>query len=456
MARKVNYRLFLTALIAMLLAALTASLLYYRAFTIQVWEDAEQLVRAYAVAYEQSPDTFDQACADAEIRLTLIDPEGSVLYDSVAEGTLENHSLRPEVEEALANGSGSSERMSSTLSQRTFYEAVLLSDGNVLRVSLDVASIYSVFLQALPWLLLALAVMTLISVWVSRRLTRSLVDPIVEMGRHLDDVEDHVPYPELAPLGKTLMEDRVLRENHEKIRQEFTANVSHELKTPLTSISGYAELMASGMVSQEDIPSFAAQIQKESARMIALVSDIIKLTELDSGALQTEDPPEMEPVDLQAVAQASAERLRVRAQRAYVTISVAGESVTVSGVQNLLEELCDNLVENAVRYNRPGGRVLLTTGLREGQPFLQVRDSGIGIPKEAQSRVFERFYRVDKSRSKATGGTGLGLAIVKHIALLHNAAIDLESQVGEGTEMTVCFPKPSQTAENEGKISNPA
>ncbi len=241
-----------------------------------------------------------------------------------------------------------------------------------------------------------------------------------------------------------------------KIRQEFTANVSHELKTPLTSISGYAELMASGMVSREDIPSFAAQIQKESARMIALVSDIIKLTELDSGALQTEDPPEMEPVDLQAVAQASAERLRVRAQRAYVTISVAGESVTVSGVQNLLEELCDNLVENAVRYNRPGGRVLLTTGTREGQPFLQVRDSGIGIPKEAQSRVFERFYRVDKSRSKATGGTGLGLAIVKHIALLHNAAIDLESQVGEGTEMTVRFPKPSQTAENEGKISNPA
>ncbi|MCD8126624.1 MAG: HAMP domain-containing histidine kinase [Clostridiales bacterium] len=151
------------------------------------------------------------------------------------------------------------------------------------------------------------------------------------------------------------MEDRVLRENHEKIRQEFTANVSHELKTPLTSISGYAELMASGMVSQEDIPSFAAQIQKESARMIALVTDIIKLTELDSGALQTEAPPEMEPVDLQAVAQASAERLRVRAQRAYVTISVAGESVTVSGAQNLLEELCDNLVENAVRYNRPGG-----------------------------------------------------------------------------------------------------
>lgn len=442
MTKRVNNRLFFTGLVCIVLAALAASLFYYHAFSIQVRRDVAGLTKAYAYAYEQAPESFPGEIELAShARLTLIASDGSVLWDSEARGEMENHARRPEFIDALAYGAGSDERVSSTLSVRTFYEAALLSDGNVLRVAVDTASIYTVFLTELPWLVGVLCLLAALSFLISRRLTRSLVQPIVAMGQHLDEIERYVPYPELAPLAKELAEDRAIRENHEKIRREFTANVSHELKTPLTSISGYAELLANGMVRKQDIPGFAGQIQREAARMIALVSDIIQLTELESGDRMGEKTPEWEMVKLDGIASHITQALRFRAQKVHITLTQEGEPVTVQGNPSLLEELCENLVENAIRYNLPGGRVIVSTGTVKGQPFLRVQDNGIGIPKEAQSRVFERFYRVDKSRSKATGGTGLGLAIVKHIALLHNAAIELESQVGAGTTMTVVFPK---------------
>ena len=222
----------------------------------------------------------------------------------------------------------------------------------------------------------------------------------------------------------------------EQMRREFSANVSHELKTPLTSISGYAELMMNGMVKSEDIVPFAQRIHQEATRLIALVQDIIRLSRLDEGS---EDLTK-EPVDLLPLAKAAAEHLAALADDRKVTLTVEGESVTVEGVKPLLEEMLFNLCENAVRYNKPDGSVIVTVGQEKGKAFFSVKDTGIGIPEADRERVFERFYRVDSGRSKQSGGTGLGLSIVKHAAQCHGAAIDLDSRVGEGTTITVRFP----------------
>ena len=227
------------------------------------------------------------------------------------------------------------------------------------------------------------------------------------------------------------------------MRQEFTANVSHELKTPLTSISGYAELIETGIAKPEDVPDFGRKIHSEATRMIQLVNDILQLSKLDTVS-ETGDTPVMETVDLLEVAKECVERQKLNARRAYISLTYLGESAPVLGSRALLDELCQNLCDNAIRYNRPGGHVELRCGVGgDGCPYFEVEDNGIGIPQDSQTRVFERFYRVDKSRSKATGGTGLGLAIVKHIALLHDAKIDLQSQVGTGTTIRVTFPKNS-------------
>ena len=233
--------------------------------------------------------------------------------------------------------------------------------------------------------------------------------------------------------------DRLLRENNEKMRQDFTANVSHELKTPLTSISGYAELIETGIAKPADVPEFGRKIHVEASRMIQLVNDILQLSHLDNVS-ESHDSPQMETVDLLDVAKECVERQKVNAQKSFISLTYIGESAPILGSRSLLDELCQNLCDNAIRYNHPGGKVqLITACARDGHCSLTVKDNGIGIPKEAQSSVFERFYRVDKSRSKATGGTGLGLAIVKHIARIHNARIKLESEVDVGTTITVIF-----------------
>ena len=234
-----------------------------------------------------------------------------------------------------------------------------------------------------------------------------------------------------------LLLDVTERQQAERMRREFSANVSHELKTPLTSISGYAELLAGGLVKPEDIRGFAARIHSEAARLLALIEDIMKLSCLDEGSA----PQESEPVDLGALARQTAERLELTAREDGVTVAAEGGPATVRGSQTQLAELVYNLSENAVKYNRPGGTVVIRAEAGADGAVLTVRDTGIGIPAEAQGRVFERFYRVDKSRSKETGGTGLGLSIVKHIALLHGARIELHSEEGRGTTVTVRFPR---------------
>lgn len=240
------------------------------------------------------------------------------------------------------------------------------------------------------------------------------------------------------PAGAVLvLLDVTEQEQRDELRREFTANVSHELKTPLTSISGIAEIMQSGMVKPEDIQSFAGDIYQEAQRLIALVEDIIRLSRLDEGA----ESLEREPVNLLSVAQDVARRLDSAAQKAGVTLKVMGLSVEVRGIPSVLDEMVYNLCDNAIKYNHPGGTVNVTVApADDGSAEVTVEDTGIGIPVEDQSRVFERFYRVDKSHSKEIGGTGLGLSIVKHGASLHGAQIHMDSQVGRGTSVQLLFP----------------
>ncbi len=440
MEEKIGCRMFLTGVLGLVLTAVLCIFVFHRAFTKQAWQslanEASEIAAGYA--YLDAPEGLGEFAAGG-LRITLVAPDGSVLFETAGVSQPENHLARPEIRDALAQGTGRIERASETLGYRTCYYALRLADGNVLRVAQDSKNLWSIFDEALPALLLSCLVLLGAAALSAGLLTRSLVNPVLKMSEDLEHIQEHVPYKELLPFAEAIHSDHILRESNEKLRQEFTANVSHELKTPLTSISGYAELIETGLAKPEDIPLFGQKIHTEASRMIVLVNDILELSHLDSldAAKETQHK---ETVDLLDVVRDCAERQKVNAKHAYVALSYLGESAPVPGSRSLLDELCQNLCDNAIRYNRPGGKVQLLTGCtRDGHAYLTVKDTGIGIPKEAQGRVFERFYRVDKSRSKATGGTGLGLAIVKHIVRIHDARITLESQPGQGTAVTVLF-----------------
>ena len=439
MEEKIGYRLFMMGFLGLVCTAVLCIFVFHKAFIEQAWQSLEYQTALIAAIYQDNPQNLENI-SPQEIRLTLISPDGDVLYETATDQqTMENHIGRPEIQEALESGVGQDIRDSQTMGYQTYYYAQRLSDGNILRIAQDSQSLWSIYDEALPAILLSCLLMMGVAAISAGTLTRTLIQPVHKMTEDLDHIQDNVPYRELAPFAEAIHSDRVLRENNEKMRQEFTANVSHELKTPLTSISGYAELIETGMAKPEDVAEFGSKIHREASRMIRLVNDILQLSHLDSVRPEGEAVT-METVDLLELARDCVERQKVNARHAYVALSYLGESAPVLGSRTLLEELYQNLCDNAIRYNRPGGKVQLAVGCtRDGHAYLTVRDNGIGIPKDAQSSVFERFYRVDKSRSKATGGTGLGLAIVKNIARIHNARIKLESEVGVGTTITVTF-----------------
>jgi len=440
MQRQLHVRLFLMGFLGIFLGATVCIAIFQKVWAEQIWTSLEQSAHRIAAVGQKSDSAISFAdFADESLRITLTDPQGEVLYDSAA-NTNENHSDRPEIRQAAEEGIGKSVRDSSTLGSRTYYCAVRLQDGRVLRVSRQAEGIWLLYYDALPAVLTGCLAILLLSGLLSGWFTRKLIRPITAMSQDLDHIQQALPYTELAPMALAIHSDRLLLQNNEKLRQEFTANVSHELKTPLTSISGYAELITSGLAKPEDVPRFAQKIHSEAARMIALVNDILALSRLDDMQQLPQQMPVFEELDLALIAKQTAERLRMNARSAYVVLHTATDSAPVRGDAQMLAELCQNLCDNAIRYNRPGGRVDLITGENAwGKPYLKVCDNGIGIAPEAKPHIFERFYRVDKSRSKATGGTGLGLAIVKHIALLHHASITLDSEPNEGTTITVTF-----------------
>ncbi len=377
--------------------------------------------------------------AQERIRITWINTDGTVLFDNDTDATgLSNHFDRPEIRQALENGEGESVRHSDTMHMNTFYYALLMENGTILRVSTRARTITNVILTALP-VIAGIAVMVLFfCIWIGHFLTRQLMRPLEEMAENLDDIKSPA-YKELEPFA-----DKI-RLQHEdilaaaKIRQDFTANVSHELKTPITAISGYAELIENRLIDEDSEIHIAKQIRHNADRLHSLVNDIIRLSELD----QVERQQVFETVDLPAVAKECVDDLTPMAAQKQITLSIEGDlpakPIEVYGDPTLLREMIENLVQNAIRYNKEKGSVQTEVRMRNGHPEICVRDTGIGIPADQIDRIFERFFRVDKSRSRETGGTGLGLAIVKHIVELHGAEITVNSRLGEGTEVNVRF-----------------
>ena len=501
--------------------------------------------------YLNSIRTADYGTDMQAVRVTIVEADGTVSFDSVADvSEMENHGDRPEIIDALQNGSGESIRESETVNLQSYNYAVQMDDGRILRLSVSMRSVFGSIERMIPWMALCAAVVLYLpggdpfdlpdeadrradqqhrprpsdgerclrrafffSCALSARMKRFREDGGAQpqaarvYGHHrkhaggfivvdakgdvlsyntsavrllgAQDAAEHqhasvltfnrshdfrnavdsallgtaservtrigarsynlIANPVMGENGVRgaviVLLDVTEKEESERMRREFTANVSHELKTPLTSISGYAEIMQNGLVRSEDIPRFAGNIYTETQRLITLVEDIIKLSQLDERAVELERTE----TDLRAIAQDVAERLRVPAKQNRISIRVSGESAKVLGVGRILDEMIFNLADNAVKYNRTGGKVEITTGMQDGHAFVEVADNGIGIPERDRERVFERFYRVDKSRSKQIGGTGLGLSIVKHGAAFHNAHVALQSREGEGTTVRITF-----------------
>ncbi len=539
MTGKIIRSLFSLAMLVLVIGAALFSGILYGYYEKQSFaslaQEAEQLQQTMEYVSPEQMRSTD--------RITLISPDGTVLYDSVARAdAMENHLSREEVAQALREGTGKSSHYSSTVLKKNLYYALCLEDGNILRLSREQSSLGAMLLN-MAWPIAAtVAGLLLLAAGLSVRLARQITQPINAISP--DDPQD--VYPELQPLTQRLRQQRetirnqmdelsrrmrefsamtenmsegfllidlrghVLTENHsasmllptdadniakcsqrelcqaaqqaltgqrcerllqqgertlsviaspvlesgqvtgavvltldvtereqrEKLRREFSANVSHELKTPLTSISGFAELMSQGLVPPDKVREFSLDIQKECTRLTNLVEDIIDLSRLEEGG----GDMTWEDIDLYTLCDDVLQSLEPVAKRQAVTLRLAGESLQVRGVYQVLREMIYNLCDNAIKYNRSGGSVTVTVARSAGRASVAVADTGIGIPYEDQSRVFERFYRVDKSHSRAIGGTGLGLSIVKHAAALHGAEIKLQSQPEDGTVITVLFP----------------
>ena len=425
--------------VGILLTFCLSTVIFYELFKSEVVDE----LKTYAdvIKETQSYDQILQGEYDPDVddlRITIIKKDGKVFYDSFADAKkMENHANRQEVRQALKHGNGKAIRTSDTLDKNTFYYAVRLDDGNILRVAKESRSIWSVFIKVTPAILILIFVILAISKMLSDVLTKSLLLPIEQMSENLDHLEDITTYKELMPFINTIQEQHKNILMNAKMRQEFTANVSHELKTPLTAISGYSELIQNGMTNEEETIRFAGEIHKSAKRLLTLINDTIRLSQLDT----SEQKVIYEAIDLYKIAEDCVNMLKFSAENHGITISIHGTNAYLEGNKEMLEEVVYNLCDNAIRYNNEGGKVDVTVKPVKGKIYLCVEDNGIGISKEHQERIFERFYRVDKSRSKSTGGTGLGLAIVKHIIQQHGAHMELTSEKGKGTKIEIEFSK---------------
>lgn len=440
MKKKINTRLVGIAILAVVATVISITIVYYSYFEKQIRSDLEISAKLlkdthYFESLHVDTDAIDLSTNMDELRVTWIGADGTVLYDNDASPEeLSNHANRPEIQEAFEQGSGESVRRSDTMNMNTFYYAVLLDNGTVLRVATEAENIQSVFVAALPIITVIIVVILVVCVILSHLLTRQLIAPIETMAQNMEDVGANPPYRELVPFANMIRQQHTDILSAAKARQDFTANVSHELKTPLTAISGYAELIQNHMVDEAQHDHFITEIRKNAERLLSLINDIIRLSDLD----RSQDEHFFDMVDLYDVVEECMEGLGIAADKRNITLSFEGEHCSIHANREMIRELTDNLVQNAIRYNNEGGHVWVI--VRGGvSPTLTVRDDGIGIPADEQERIFERFYRVDKSRSRETGGTGLGLAIVKHIVEIHDAKIQVNSTVGQGTEMKVTY-----------------
>lgn len=554
MKNKIFRALVALAAMAVLVASGLITFLVSQDYFNETKKELAQEARYISMGLESGGNDFLNKIAaenGSNVRITLIDKDGIVLFDNQAEAkTLENHAMRQEIMEAVAVGAGEAERFSDTLDKTTYYYAVRLEDGKILRLARTIDSIYKSVLQMLPIMGGIVIVVAFLASIVARRVTFNIIKPLDQVN--LDEPLDNETYDELAPfltriakqkrqlsknlkklrgkqeeltiitnnmneglvllngqqnvlfinesaakifgfsakevIGRNILtvdraqevqdllqkvsqagkgEGLYEKDGHfyqlsgssvngsgsviliydvtekmtaEKLRREFSANVSHELKTPLQSILGYAEIMKNGLVKDEDKQRFLERIHSEAGNMIELIQNIMELSRLDEN--KTLD--EFEDVDLLKLAQSVTLRLKHKAQTKGVTLNVSGSSACVCGVQSILSEVLYNLVDNSIKYNKDNGKVDVKVQDASDEVTVSVSDTGIGIGAADRERVFERFYRADKSHSKEIGGTGLGLSIVKHGVLFHKGRVELESEPGVGTTITFVLPKKRQ------------
>lgn len=528
--------------------------IYYDFFEEQFKSDMRVEADLIKKGYENAKDSYEfinsMKGTGKEIRVSIIEPDGTVSFDTHADANyLDEHLDRPEIQDTIKNGYGESLRYSKTLRLNTYYYALKLSDGNIVRISNNTQSIMSVFMSVLPFVVLFVVIILIVCLIIAKMLTDMVVKPLVKLGDNLDDLSDDANYDELNPfvekiakqnatitrqlekltkerdtitiitdnmqeglvvLGKDryilsvnksalsflnshqmdfvgqnfivltrevalissidnalsgCANDGVIKVLHksyryfanpvyeketisgaimllldvtesqkvEKMRQEFSANVSHELKTPLTTISGFAEMIQNDMVqNKEDLINFAGMIYKEASRLLSLIDDIMRLSQIEE-RIETK----VEQVNLFTVAQSVCSSLKLKADGRNIILKLEGENAVITGNSSMIEELIYNLADNAIKYNKDNGEVCITIKSEGATSVIAVSDTGIGIPQKHHHRIFERFYRVDKSRSKLTGGTGLGLAIAKHITEFHNGKIEFCSEENKGTTITV-------------------
>lgn len=554
MKNKIFRALVALAAMAVLVASGLITFLVSQDYFNETKKELAQEARYISMGLESGGNDFLNKIAaenGSNVRITLVDKDGIVLFDNQAEAkTLENHAMRQEIMEAVAVGAGEAERFSDTLDKTTYYYAVRLEDGKILRLARTIDSIYKSVLQMLPIMGGIVIVVAFLASIVARRVTFNLIKPLDQVN--LDEPLDNETYDELAPfltriakqkrqlsknlkklrgkqeeltiitnnmneglvllngqqnvlfinesaakifgfsakevIGRNILtvdraqevqdllqkvsqagkgEGLYEKDGHfyqlsgssvngsgsviliydvtekmtaEKLRREFSANVSHELKTPLQSILGYAEIMKNGLVKDEDKQRFLERIHAEAGNMIELIQNIMELSRLDEN--KTLD--DFEDVDLLKLAQSVTLRLKHKAQTKGVTLNVSGSSACVCGVQSILSEVLYNLVDNSIKYNKDNGKVDVKVQDASDEVTVSVSDTGIGIGAADRERVFERFYRADKSHSKEIGGTGLGLSIVKHGVLFHKGRVELESEPGVGTTITFVLPKKRQ------------
>ena len=550
MTSKIFRSIFATSIVVLAATLVIITSFLYDYFTnIQINQIKDELSIA-SVGTEQSGEKYLENLKSDNFRLTWVASDGTVLFDSQADkAAMDNHHDREEIAEAFETGKGSSSRYSATLTEKTLYEAVLLSDGTVLRISVTRASGLTLLLGLLYPVIIVIVIAVTISAVLAHKMSKKIIEPLNKLD--LDNPTENDAYEEIAPLlsrihkqnmkierkaaelnrrkdefelitknmreglvlldkSKTILTvnpsaisifgadkncvgnefltidrkndlrsaiEKALSDGHseirskrsereyqfdisrietdgetvgavilafditeqagaERIRREFTANVSHELKTPLQTITGSAELIENGLVKQEDMPRFVGHIREEAARLVTLVEDIIRLSQLDE---QTELPKEN--VSLYEIANEACGVLRDSADKKDITLSVSGDSGNVYGVKHLLFEVIYNLCDNSIKYTPDGGKVDVDISETQKEVTVTVSDNGIGIAPEHHARIFERFYRVDKSHSKKSGGTGLGLSIVKHSVQYHGGNISIQSEENKGTAVTVVLPK---------------
>lgn len=379
---------------------------------------------------------------DTKNRITLIHKNGEVFFDNKVDiQEMENHFTREEILGALQNKQAKVARFSSTMTEKTLYYAKLLSNQDILRISCNQHSVAVLVLGMSQSLLIMFVIAIIICAVIAKFVSKKIVEPLNKIN--LENPEDTNVYQELKPFTHRISEENFEKAQREELRQQFSANVSHELKTPLTSISGFAEILKNGGTDEQTTKDFANTIYEETQRMISLVNDIIKLSKLDEKSISQEK----EEINLTELSKEVITPLLPVAEKKNVKIDLEAENqVFINGVRSVIYEMVYNLVENAIKYNKNDGKVIVKVSKISENPtskkqnvVLSVSDTGIGIPKNEQERIFERFYRIDKSRSKESGGTGLGLSIVKHGAKYHNAKVTLSSQEGKGSTFEIHF-----------------